>query len=165
MACTYCNSIKTDRTVNAGNLNDYFWADTDNTARAFFYEKDRAPQVSANLSTIDKNIAANTLALTGLDREPTHPKFNIKTDERWHERNEAWRKAERARTHLSAQATDLMRSQIIDTATSTGFWSVWMTVFQDYTDMRRRLIEAFQSTCKDCFDLDTQPIPRADGKI
>ena len=164
LACPSCNGIKKDTHINSQNLNNYFWVDIDNTCIPFVYEKDRAPQVSANLSTIDKNIAENTLALTGLDREPTHPRFNIKTDERWHERLEAWSKAERARFNLSKQSTDSMREQIIDTATSTGFWSVWMTVFQDYTEMRHRLIEAFQGTCEECFDQDTHPVQRAGGK-
>ena len=164
LACTYCNSIKKDKTVNADNLNDYFWADSDNTARAFMYEKDRAPQIDSSLNVANQQIAFNTLELTGLDREPLHPLLT-KKDRSWEKRIEAWGKAERARTNLSGQTTDLMRDQIIDTATSTGFWSVWMTVFQDYTDMRRRLIEAFQGSCKECFDLDTKPIPRAGGKI
>jgi len=164
LACTYCNSIKTDKTVNVGNFNDYFWTDSDNTARAFIYEKDRSPQIDSSLTVANQQIARNTLELTGLDREPSHPLLTTK-DRRWEKRIEAWGKAERAKTNLRAQATDLMRSQIIDTATSTGFWSVWMTVFEDYSDMRRRLIEAFQGTCKDCFDLDTQSAPRAGGKI
>jgi uncharacterized protein (TIGR02646 family) len=125
LACPYCNGIKKDTPIQ---LDNYFWPDQDNTFIPFVYERDRAPQISANLSATEKVIAQNTLSLTGLDREPTHPKFSF-TDERWHERNESWGKAERAKLHLSNQPTDLMRNQIIDTATSTGFWSIWMTVF------------------------------------
>jgi hypothetical protein len=164
LACTYCNSIKGDKTVNAGNLNDYFWADTDNTFRALIYEKDRAPQIDISLNVLNQQIARNTLELTGLDREPSHPRWTGK-DRRWEKRIEAWGKAERARFNLSKQSTDSMCDQIIDTATSTGFWSVWMTVFQDYTDMRRRLIEVFQGTSEECFDHDTQPVQRTGGKI
>ncbi|MGR9014302.1 MAG: HNH endonuclease [Gammaproteobacteria bacterium] len=164
LACTYCNSIKGGKAVDAGNLNDYFWADTDNTFRAFIYEKDRAPQVDNSLNAANQKLSHNTLELTGLDREPSHPLLT-KKDRRWEKRNEAWHKAERAKFNLSRQATDSMRDQIIDTATSTGFWSVWMTVFKDYADMRRRLIEAFQGTCSVCFDQNTQPVPRPGGKI
>ncbi len=164
LACTYCNSIKGDKTVDAGNLNDYFWADTDNTFRAFIYEKDRAPQTDTSLNAFNQQIALNTLELTGLDREPSHPLLT-KKDRRWEKRIEAWRKAERAKGHLQQQSTESMRHQIIDTATSTGFWSVWMTVFQDYADMRQRLIKAFKGTSKTCFDQHTQPIQRVGGKI
>jgi uncharacterized protein (TIGR02646 family) len=165
LACPLCNGIKNDSNINSGNLNDFFWPDKDNTFIPFVYEKDRAPQISNQLSDDLKAIAANTLALTGLDRIPTHPKFNIRTDERWHERNTAWGKAERAKFNLQHQPTEAMREQIIDTATSTGFWSVWMTVFQGDADMRRRLIEAFPGTCSSSFDADTQPIPRPGGQI
>jgi uncharacterized protein (TIGR02646 family) len=164
LACTYCNSAKGNKIVDASNLNNYFWADTDNTFRAFIYEKDRAPQVGISLNATNQQISHNTLELIGLDREPLHPLLT-KKDRRWEKRIEAWGKAERAKFNLSQQATDSMRDQIIDTATSTGFWSVWMTAFQDYTDMRLRLIEAFQGTCTECFDQDTQPVQRADGKI
>jgi hypothetical protein len=60
-----------------------------------------------------------------------------------------------------------MREQIIDTATSTGFWSVWMSVFQDDNDMKKRLIEAFRGTAGKglCFDDDLKLIPRPGGKI
>ena len=164
LACTYCNSIKGDKAVNAGNLNNYFWPDTDNIFRAFIYEKDRAPQIDISLNATNQQISRNTLELTGLDREPLHPSLT-KKDRRWEKRIEAWSKAERAKLNLSRQATDSMRDQIIDTATSTGFWSVWMTVFQDYTDMRCRLINAFQGTSIECLDQNTQPIQRAGGKI
>lgn len=164
LACTYCNSIKGEKTVDAGNVNDYFWADTDNTFRAFIYEKDRAPQVDISLNAANQQISYNTLEQIGLNREPLHPLLT-KKDRRWEKRIEAWGKAERAKFNLSRQTTDSMRDQIIDTATSTGFWSVWMTVFQDYADMRRRLIDAFQGTSVECFDQDTQSVQRAGGKI
>ncbi|NOQ36529.1 MAG: HNH endonuclease [Methylococcaceae bacterium] len=164
LACTYCNSNKGDKPVNINNLNDYFWADRDNTLRAFRYEKDRIPQIKQSLNATQQQIAQNSLELTGLSRERGHPKFS-KKDRRCEKRNEAWGKAERAKLNLNRQPVDCMREQIIDTATSTGFWSVWMTVFQDDTDMRQRLINAFQGTCTQCFDNNTQPIQRMGGNI
>jgi hypothetical protein len=164
LACPYCNSVKKDKTIDTNNLNAYFWADTDNTFRAFIYEKDRSPQIDPSLTRAHQQIARDTLGLTGLDREPSHPLLT-KKDRRWIKRNEAWTKAETAKINLDQQHTDLMRQQIIDTATSTGFWSVWMTVFQDDADMRRRLIEAFQGTCPTCFDSNTQAIQRPSGQI
>lgn len=62
------------------------------------------------------------------------------------------------------QPTDLMRDRIIDTATSTGFWSIWMMVFQDDSDMRRRLINVFKGTSAG-FDQETQPVPRLGGRL
>ncbi|MDD5272355.1 MAG: HNH endonuclease [Methylovulum sp.] len=100
LACPICNSIKNDQPINAANLSDYFWADTDNTLRGFFYEKDRAPQVHASLTVAHQHIARNTLVLTGLDREPSHPLLT-KKDRRWEKRREAWAKAERAKFNLN----------------------------------------------------------------
>ncbi|MBT9098119.1 HNH endonuclease [Methylovulum psychrotolerans] len=164
LACPICNSIKNDQPINAANLSDYFWADTDNTLRGFFYEKDRAPQVHASLTVAHQHIARNTLALTGLDREPSHPLLT-KKDRRWEKRREAWAKAERAKFNLSRQSSGPMREQIIDTAVSTGFWSIWMTVFHDDPDMRQRFIKAFTGTSEDCFDRRTQPVARPGGKL
>jgi hypothetical protein len=164
LACTFCNSIKKDKEISLASYLRYFWVSTDNTFRAFRYEKDRAPQIALYLNTFQKQIAQNTLELTGLDREPTHPKLS-KKDVRWKERNVAWGKAERARINLQSTPTESMRNQIIDTATSTGFFSVWMTVFADDFDMRQRLITAFKGTSQSCFDANTQPIHRTGGQI
>ena len=164
LACVFCNSIKKEKPTNSNNFYNYFWADSDNTFRAFRYEKDRAPQIDLNLNAKNQQIAQNTLELTGLNREPTHPKLTEK-DRRWIKRNEAWAKAELAIKRLNQQSTDLMREQIIDAATSTGFWSVWMTVFTNDVDMRQRLIDAFRGTSSKCFDFETKPICRINGKI
>ncbi|ASF45600.1 HNH endonuclease [Methylovulum psychrotolerans] len=164
LACQNCNSIKNDQPINANNLHVYFWPDTDNTLRGFFYEKDCAPQIHAALTQEHQQIAGKTLALTGLDREPGHPKLS-KQDRRWIKRKEAWGKAERAKLRLSIHTSQEMYGSIIDTATSTGFWSIWMSVFQDDHDMRRYLIQAFTGTSVDCFDQDTQPVARPGGKL
>lgn len=164
LACPSCNSVKSNKTINTNNFHDYFWADCDNTFRAFRYEKDRAPQVADNLNDEKQKIAQNTLELTGLDRERGHLKFSRK-DKRCDKRNEAWAKAERAKFNLSSLPTNEMREQIIDNATSTGFWSVWITVFADDVDMRRRLISEFSGTSSNCFDAATQAIPRTGGQI
>lgn len=164
LGCIYCNSIKNDQLVTANNIKDYLWPDTDNTFFAFTYEKHRSPQIHQQLSGNSSRIALNTLKLTGIDREPGHPKLT-KKDRRWIKRKAAWDTAERARFNLSNHATDSMRGQIIDTAISTGFWSVWMTVFQDDADMRNLLIRNFKGTSSDCFDQETKPIPRPGGSL
>lgn len=164
LACPSCNSVKKDKPIDANNLGSYFWVDADNTFRIFRYEKDLAPQIALHLNIFQRKIAQNTLELTGLDREPTHPKLS-KKDVRWKERNEAWGKAERAKINLQKNNTDAMREQIIDTATSTGFFSVWMTVFEDDKDIRHCLIKAFRGTSQNCFDQNAKPISRPNGQI
>jgi uncharacterized protein (TIGR02646 family) len=164
LACTFCNSIKNDKTVNSANLNQYFWPDLDNTARAFIYRQDRAPQADTKLDPELQQIAYSTLELTGLDREPTHPLLS-KKDRRWIKRNEAWNKAKRAKANLEQLPEEAMRSQIIDTAIHTGFWSIWMNIFENDADMRHCLIAAFPGTSVCCFDENANLFPRTGGQI
>lgn len=164
LACIYCNRVKGKKSINSSNLHDYFWADIDNTFRAFIYELDLPPQVSSHLNFQQKKIAHNTLELTGLDRDNFHKKCT-KKDRRWIKRKEAWNDALSVKEDLISNPSEAMKNTIILLAKAKGFWSVWMTVFEDDTDMRQRLINAFKGTSVQCFDNNTQPIQRTGGII
>jgi uncharacterized protein (TIGR02646 family) len=164
LACIYCNRIKNKKTINSNNLHDYFWADIDNTFRAFIYELDLPPQISPHLNLQQRKAAQNTLELTGLDRDNFHKKCTEK-DRRWIKRKEAWDDALSVKEDLINNPSEEMQKTIIRLAKAKGFWSVWMTVFQDDMDMRHRLINAFKGTSQTCFDANTQPIHRAGGQI
>jgi hypothetical protein len=163
LGCCYCNSIKGHKAVN---LSEFFWPDRDNTVRPFRYERDRVPQLVTGLPLKSKKRAKKTLTLTGLDREPGNDDFSDR-DRRWIKRREAWGKAFLARDRLTTVPSPLMREQIVDTATSTGFFSVWMAVFQNEIDMRKRFLKAFPGTSGigECFDSNTNPLPRPEGAI
>lgn len=164
LACPSCNSVKLNTNVNDSNFGDYFWADSDNTFRAFHYEKDLAPQINFNLDASQQIIATETLELTGLDREPLHPKLS-KKDRRWIERKEAWDDALSVKEDLKSDSSEVMKTTIIRLAKARGFFSVWMAVFADDIDMRQRLINDFKGTSKVCFDINTQPIHRTGGQL
>lgn len=85
-------------------------------------------------------------------------------DRRWLNRKEAWDIALRAKERLERNDYGDFRAQITETASANGFWSVWMTVFNNDADMLRRLIEAFAGTCGDCFDAEYAPIVRPGGQ-
>jgi hypothetical protein len=163
LGCCYCNSIKQDKAID---LSKYYWPDRDNTFKPFRYERDRVPQLVSNLPRKDQLRAKDTLTLTGLDREPGHNDFSDR-DRRWIKRCEAWGKALRARDRLHKRPNSHMREQILDTATSTGFFSIWMTVFQGDIDMRKLFLKAFPGTSGigECFDSNTNPLPRPGGAI
>ena len=163
LGCCYCNPIKGHKAVR---LALHYWPDRDNTFRAFLHARERAPQVLPGLSPAETLLAQRTLELTGLDREPGHPKLSDR-DRRWEKRREAWGKALRALDRLQKESTVSMREQIVETATSTGFFSVWMAVFAADADMRKRFISAFPGTSGigECFDANTNPIPRPGGAI
>jgi uncharacterized protein (TIGR02646 family) len=161
LACDICNSIKGDEDVN---LAEYFWPDRDNTARAFDYDVDQPPHVAARLNPAFREIAARTIALTGLDRLPGHADYSDR-DRRWLKRCQAWGVALNARRLLEQDNTPHMRDSILQTALSRGFWSVWLQVFHDDEEMRSRLINWFPGTAADCFDIHTRPVPRPGGLV
>lgn len=161
LACTNCNSIKGSCELL---LDDYYWSDRDNTARAFEYLEDGRVRVNFSLKDAEKQKAQRTLELTGLDRFPGHRKLSLK-DQRWRERQEIWGIAKEALEDLNNNNTENQRKSIVTTAKGYGCWSVWMTVFREDIDMLERLINAFPGTCKACFDAQFQPIPRPGGAL
>ncbi len=161
LACVNCNSTKDNTEVL---LNDYFWPDSDNTFRALRYSEGGlivpAPELDDNL----RLKAQKTIELTGLHKQPLNDP--AASDRRWQNRRQAWDIAQRSRQNLEHCNTNTssMKEQIIEIAAAKGYWSVWMTVFQDDPDMRRRLIDAFPGTCSECFDSDGNPVARLGGQ-
>jgi len=78
---------------------------------------------------------------------------------------EIWDIAVRSKKRLFRNNTDDFREQIVETARGHAYWRVWMKVFEDDPDMRRRFIEAFPGTAEDCFDDTCQPVQRPGGQI
>lgn len=160
LACTNCNSTKGDEDVN---LLDYFWPDRDNTFRAFKYSVGGI--VSANPLLGSQNLidkATKTIELTGLDKHPLNdPKAS---DRRWKNRREVWDIAARSKANLAKCDTPEMRDQITMTATGYGYWSIWMTVFENDKDMLQRLINAVAGTSQQCFDHQQKPVARNGGQ-
>lgn len=162
LACSSCNSVKGRKDIN---LVDYYWPDRDNTFLAFVYPQDLPPEVATGLNNAQKTVAERTLKLTGLDRAPGNPLLT-KRDRRWKKRLTAWGKALRAQHLLKTTDHASMRESIVNTATSTGFWSVWMTVFQQDADMRNRFIDHFSGTrASGGFNPHGQPVPRPGGRL
>ena len=50
-------------------------------------------------------------------------------------------------------------------ARAYGFFSVWMTVFEDHPEVKRDLILVFTGTTPTCFDPDGKPLNRLGGAI
>ena len=66
-----------------------------------------------------------------------------RTDRRRHKRRQAWDQAVRVR---SLAVDEQWRILAVELALGTGYFSVWMAVFHDDGDMRRRLVNAFPGT-------------------
>ncbi len=160
LACGNCNSIKGHKDIE---LDDIYWSDKDNTLRAFVYELDEPPQI-ADDPDVDVDIAYDTIKLTGLDRVPGVAGYSDR-DRRWLKRIDAWSTALQVAEFIDTEDTDEMRQMAVFVAKGIGFWSVWFEVFHDDMDMCQRLIGAFPGSALDCFDADTNILPRAGGQI
>lgn len=157
LACTNCNSTKSNTDVRLG---DYFWPDKDNTFLALSYSEGGIISPAQDLTAEEIIRAEQTIKLTGLDKRPlNNPQAS---DRRWKNRRETWDMACLSRQNLQACDVPAMRDQIVLTATGHAYWSIWMTVFKDDADMLRRLIKAFPGTCESCFDAEDsyKPMPR-----
>lgn len=134
LGCANCNSRKSNKNKSREG---YLWPDLDDTFRAFAYRSGGRVTVSANLAGDEHRRASALFDLVGLGEAGTH------TDPRRHKRRQAWDQAVNVRGLIS---NDNSRVLAVKLALETGFFSVWMAVFHDDEDMRRRLIAAFPGT-------------------
>ena len=165
LACVNCNSCKGKKRVN---LNSYFWPDIDNTENIFVYKEGGIIEINNSLSPKNKKIAERTMKLVGLHKYPGSTERGgtpSTRDKRWKNRQELWGIAKEQKNKLNIADSIQLREAIVSNALGRGGFSIWMTVFSDDKDIKQRFINAFIGTAEDCFDTDTNPIPRPGGKI
>jgi len=145
LACTNCNSTKGNKEVN---LNDFIWPDRDNTFMMLTYKDGGIVEAFPGQ---DQERAQRTIELVGLNVIPTPEQQALEaSDRRWNNRREAWEIANASRIRLAQFDNPVMRTQII--ACITGYWSIWMTVFKDDSDMLSRILNKIPGTAVTCFD-------------
>jgi uncharacterized protein (TIGR02646 family) len=159
LGCVNCNSTKGKKDVI---LSEVFLPDRDNTFHAFEYTQDGRVQPAAYLAMTERGIADRTLRLVGLEKrvsEVLDENGKIVAIDRVSQRMETWLIAEESKRELEYSPTDGMRRQIARTAAAQGYFSIWMKVFEDDADMRRRFIaDSFPGTSTDCFDRTTTSV-------
>ena len=134
LGCVNCNSRKSDKNKSRKR---FLWPDRDDTFRAFAYRSGGRVSVGANLPEDEHRKATSLFDLVGLGAAGT------RTDRRRHKRRRVWDQAVNVRRLISDCNSRVLA---VDVALGTGFFSVWMAVFHDDEDMRRRLIAAFPGT-------------------
>lgn len=159
LGCVNCNSTKGHEDVR---LESIYLPDRDNTLAAFTYLPDGTiqPALAGDV------IAANTLALTGLDRSVRQvfdENGRLIAADRITQRMEAWLTARRAKDRLRRNPNEDLKDTIVELAAKEGFFSIWMTVFADVPEMRRRFIEAFPGTALDCFNANLDHVSPRPG--
>lgn len=137
LACSNCNSNKHAKVFKAGSV---IWPDEHDTFGSIDYEPSGAVRPAAHLPAPDHDRVRNLLALLGLDKEPTRVGSS---DHRWFDRLEAWRKASQSCVDIAANDSPQLRRAVIDTARSTGAFSVWMAAFASDRPMREELVRCF----------------------
>ncbi|WP_162139120.1 HNH endonuclease [Synechococcus sp. PCC 7336] len=163
LGCANCNSTKGDKDVDILN---FLWPHLDNTLLAFVYSKGGFVQLHENLTAAQAIRAQAILDLVGLQR---HQAPGWKTpsprDKRWLDREQVWAAAERSRDLFEAlNRSEAAKKLVLEVAQSSSFFSVWITVFEAYSDIKKELIQFFPGTSSSCFDPDGMPLNRP-GRI
>ena len=167
LSCTNCNSVKGQQVTNG---EDYLWPDRDNTFLAFEYREGGFVAVSAGLNADVEPKAAALRDLVGLDRHRLAGpgRRPAPRDKRWKDREQVWQTAATQKERLGRfppAVHHLVRQYIVEAAEGFGFFSVWVTVFADDTEIRRQLIARFPGTAADCFDFNGKAVARPGGRL
>ena len=151
LGCVNCNSVKGDEDVPDG---DVLWPDRHNTMLAIEYSSGGFVRVAGELGDELSRRARGLVDLVGLDRHVTEgwPEPSPR-DRRWEQRDEAWATAAKCRSDFEASGeSDAALRLVLEVARYCGFFSVWMTVFDEFSAVKRALIEEFPGTARACFD-------------
>ena len=112
-------------------------------------------------------MAEATLTLMGLDKprsEVLDSNGLLVALDRVGQRMETWGIAEESSRSLAQNPSLELRQTVAKLAISSGYFSIWMTVFELDPIMRRMFIDSFPGTAKNCFDpISTQPITPRPG--
>jgi hypothetical protein len=158
LSCKYCNTVKSN---NNTSRTGYVWVDRDNTDLTYKYsEKDIIVPVANGIAAE----AAATITLVGLNRNPGTPNVPTDADSRWIFRFQAWFIAKSSLENWNKKPSTEMAYQIALTAKGTGFYSIWMTVFDGVTQVQDAIRNEFPNTYSSA-DAAGNRVVRAGGII
>lgn len=153
--CKYCNTRKSQK-IKVGKAKKWLWPDKDNTFLAYTYYGGDPKINESYLKSISLEVYEKAQALYEGVGLGFSPKNITDRDKRWMKRLETLGVAEDSRrTWLKMKASEFKEDelrQIITLAKQMGFFSIWMLVFFDDSEVKNALINAFPGTSKTCFD-------------
>ncbi len=135
LACKTCNTRKGNAEIPADECH---WPDKDDTYHDFIYTAGGKVFVNPSLEGEERQKAQRLYDLVKLGGTPTRMDYRTRC------RMEQWNKAEYYKAKLDEGKADV--DTILDLAKSRGYWSVWYTVFEGYTEVQQRLIADFPGT-------------------
>ena len=167
---TFCSVVPTaipSRTTRTLPTTISLWPDRHNTMLALAYSRGGFVRIAEGLTPDLQRRARALMELVGLDRHIQDAGGQpAKRDQRWMDREEAWATAELFRSRFeSLGGTDEVRSSVVDAARYCGLFSVWFAVFEQHSDVKLALIDAFPGTATSCFDQDGSLVNRPGAEI
>lgn len=155
LACGNCNSIK--GTKDTATLNS-FLPHTDNLLRFIEVLRGGTLRVKAGVTGTDLARTNAFINLVGLDRYPGHLRYSNK-DDRWEYRLIAYKKATRQLQKYTNTPAMVDIENITELAVTSGFFSVWFTVFAAHDSVKSALIKAFKGTNSARFNARNHYLP------
>lgn len=151
LACKNCNTIKRNKDVE---VNKHMLPHLDDTFSALCIGEGACISADPSLSATDpiRKRMQKTIDLVGLDRTPPNATY---ADRRWSYRRKAWEWAQECKQDY--EQGELSLKYLINAALKEGFWSVWMTVFEEHPEVRKELIQRFIGTNHLYFRPETSP--------
>jgi hypothetical protein len=167
LSCKYCNTRKS--TVIGDNQKElWIWPDEHNTFLAFTYNHGKPEINNDYLNNLGNDICQRATKVYKDLKLDNIPKPGEK-DRRYKSRQNSYNKAtESLNGWLKAKGSALEKDfekNICDLAFATGFFSVWMKVYNSEPIMLMAFIDKFTGTAKNCFDNNGQAIPRPDSQL
>lgn len=152
LACATCNGAgnKGDKDVVIGECH---LPHLNNTFMSFVYKSGGVIVVNPRLAEISKRNAEALYNLVGLGKLPSQDK----KDKRAQVRFEIWNRAEIYREKFDKGGLNL--DDLMTVVKWSGRWSIWFTVFKGVDEVRKRLIDEFPGTAKNCFDANNHYEP------
>ncbi|MES2389144.1 MAG: HNH endonuclease signature motif containing protein [Bacteroidota bacterium] len=151
-ACSTCNRFKWHAEISEELM---FLPHKSNTAYLFVYFADGTIIVNPEITDdITKAKAEKLLKVTGLDQifielEDTPKEAR---DSRDKDRRKAWKIANDHLKEYESGKESYNINGLVNFAKQRGSFSVWFTVFQAHSEVRKALIEGFKGTNDTCFD-------------
>ena len=159
LSCVNCNSVKGEKDLGEGET---LWPDEHNTVLAVDYASGGFVGVNPVLGGDLAKRARALVDLIGLDRHMAEEfPEPARRDRRWQQREEAWATAESCLAKYQRQSqAEAALELVVEAALGHGFFSVWLSVFDQFPPVKRALVERFAGTATACFDSLGRPVPR-----
>lgn len=150
LSCVNCNSKKGSKRIQ---FNKLYFPDRDNTFHALEYRHNGEVHPSATLSHAQKIIAQETIDLVGLN-EPINTDVDGVSKDRRTQRLNAFALALDSLEDLkSSPQNQTVQNLIVKGMLASGYFSIWMKVFEGYPHIRNMFIDSIRGTRQsDCFD-------------